>query len=214
MDEFWEQLAARSGVGLYQCGLHESISEYLVHLDDSDLSAMSTKAKLFKLIRSLFHLVHTFSLADSMTAVFEKQDLKFMYPENWSLTQDIDQQELPWQVTLETPKGALFSISVFDKDADAKTLIDNTTEALREQYEDIEVSEIADPFHGYDSTGADAFFYCLDFLVTSRVRVIATDRYTYLFYNQAESREFDTNEQVFQAIALNVLQNATDLQNS
>jgi len=149
-----------------------------------------------------------------MTAVFEKQDLKFMYPENWSLTEDVGQQELPWQVNLEAPKGALLSISVFDKDVDAKSLIDNTTAALREQYEDLEVSESVESFHGYDSTVANAFFYCLDFLVTARVRVIATDRYAYVFYNQAESREFDTNEQVFQAIALNVLQNAAELQKS
>lgn len=131
-----------------------------------------------------------------------------MYPENWTLTEDVG-GELPWQVTLETPKGALFSISVFAKDADARSLIDNTTAALREQYEDLEISEIAEPFHGYDSTACNAFFYCLDFLVTARMRVIGTDAYTYLFYYQAESREFDTNEQVFQAIAVSVLQNAT-----
>ena len=45
--------------GLYQGQLHESISEYLVHLDDSDLSAMSTKAKLFRLVRLDYHLVQT-----------------------------------------------------------------------------------------------------------------------------------------------------------
>jgi len=88
-----------------------------------------------------------------MTAVFEKRDLKFMYPENWSLTEDIGQQELPWQVTLESPKGALFSISVFPSGVDAKSLIDNTTGALREQYEDVEINEVSEPFHGYDSAG-------------------------------------------------------------
>lgn len=142
-----------------------------------------------------------------MTATYEKQDLKFMYPENWTLTQN-DDQNLPWEVSLETPSGALFSINVFPAGTDETDLVAGISSALSEQYEDAEITEASGPFHGHDAIGADAYFYCLDFLVSARARVIATGKYVYTFYYQAESREFDTNEQVFQAIAVSVLQNA------
>ena len=143
-----------------------------------------------------------------MTASYEKQDLKFIYPENWTLTQN-DDQDLPWEVSLETPSGALFSINVFQGGTDRAELVAGISSALSEQYEDAEITQTTEPFHGHEAIGADAFFYCLDFLVSARVRVIETDTYVYVFFYQAESREFDTNEKVFQAIAVSVLQNAS-----
>ena len=116
-----------------------------------------------------------------MTATYQKQDLKFIYPENWKLTQN-DDQNLPWEVSLETPSGALLSINVFPADADQAQLVAGISNALSEQYEDAEITPASGPFHGHEATGADAYFYCLDFLVSARVRVIATDQYLSLIH--------------------------------
>ena len=141
-----------------------------------------------------------------MTAVYEKHDVRFMYPENWRLSEDNDGR-VPWEISLETPEGGLWSVSIFPAETDPQDLIKKSVEALKQQYEDVEVNELTTDFSGFQSTGFDAYFYCLDFLVTAQIRVIQAERYTYVFYDQAESREFDNNSQVFQAIATSLLEN-------
>ena len=49
-------------------------------------------------------------------------------------------------------------------------------------------------------------FYCLDFLIRTRLQVVRTTDYQLLFWFQAEDREFDKQELVFKALATSLLQ--------
>lgn len=140
-----------------------------------------------------------------MTATYEKHGLKFLYPENWKLTDGQD-VEPPYQVEIETPSGGIWSVSVFPSDSDSDELLADSVRALQDTYEDVEI-DVANPdFTDYPSEGIDAYFYCLDFLVMARIRVLQTQRYKLVLLFQAESREFDGYLDVFRAITTSLLQ--------
>ena len=140
-----------------------------------------------------------------MTATYEKHGLKFLYPENWKLAdgQDI---ELPYQVEIEAPSGAIWSVNVFPSDADTDELLADAVRGLQETYEDVEIDEASSDFPGFESQGIEAYFYCLDFMVMARIRVIETKRYKLVFLFQAESRDFEGYHDVFRAISTSLLQ--------
>ena len=140
-----------------------------------------------------------------MTATYEKHGLKFLYPENWKLTDGQD-LELPYQVEVETPTGGLWSVNAFPPDADPDELLAAAIQGLQDTYEDIELSATANEFEGYQSLGVDAYFYCLDFMVMARVQVIQTQAYILVLLFQAESRDFDQQLDVFRAMTTSLLQ--------
>jgi hypothetical protein len=140
-----------------------------------------------------------------MTATYQKLGLTFLYPENWKLTDETD-SDLPCSVSLETPAGdAIWSIHIHDFDADPDEILKSTLMTLQETYPDLEASRIDSDLRQFPGTGIDALFYCLDFLVKARLQVIPTDDYQLLFWFQAEDREFDKLEPVFQAMTVSAI---------
>ena len=144
-----------------------------------------------------------------MTATYEKHGLKFLYPENWKLTDGQD-VELPYQVEIETPSGGIWSVNVFPKHAEMDELLADAVKGLQETYDDVEISEANPDFDDYQSKGIEAYFYCLDFMVMARIRVIETNRYKLVLLFQAESRDFDVSHDVFRAITTSLLQSIDD----
>ena len=140
-----------------------------------------------------------------MPATFEKLGVSFLYPENWKLTDETD-SELPCSVSLETPAGdAFWSVHIYQIDADQDEILKETVNSLRETYPDLEVSSVESDFEQFPGTAIEALFYCLDFLIRVRLQVIQTPEYQLLFWFQAEDREFDKQEPIFQAMATSVL---------
>ena len=141
-----------------------------------------------------------------MTAVFENQELQFIYPENWKLSQSQDSDDFV-EISLETPEGGIWSVSVFNDGSTEHELLEACASALSEQYEDFERSDFSGEVCGFDSIGFDAHFYCLDFLVTAQARALGSGGQTLNIFCQAESREFDNQKEVFAAITQSLLSN-------
>ena len=140
-----------------------------------------------------------------MTAVYEKHGVRFMYPENWKLT-DGQELDLPFQVTVENPDGGIWSVNVFSSEFDTDELLDKALEGLQETYDDVEISETTNDFEDFDPKGVEAYFYCLDFIVMAKIQVIESPQYKFVFLFQAESRDFEQQHEVFLAIATSLLQ--------
>ena len=142
-----------------------------------------------------------------MTAIYEKRGIKFLYPENWAL-QDEANAELSSAISLEAPGGAAFwSVHLYERDADADEILTEATATLAETYEDLETTPSTVDLGEFPGEAVECMFYCLDFLIRVRLQVIATPANQALFWYQAEDRDFEKYEQVFQAIALSLLQN-------
>lgn len=140
-----------------------------------------------------------------MTAVFEKHEIQFMYPENWKLVENNETDDFV-EVSLESPEGCIWSVSVFPSETDADSLIEHCSEALNDQYEDFERFDYQGEIDQIPVIGFDANFYCLDFLVTAAARALKCGDKCLNIYYQAESRDFDKNAQVFNAITLSLVQ--------
>ena len=141
-----------------------------------------------------------------MTAVYDRLGYKFMYPENWKLTDSTD-DSVPHEITVDSPDGAaMWSVHVYSDESQPEQLLEQTIESLRETYPDLELSNLDDESSEKSLEGNEALFYCLDFLVRIRLQVFQTDQHRVLAWYQAEDREFEKMELVFQAMTTSLLQ--------
>jgi hypothetical protein len=137
-------------------------------------------------------------------AVYNKLDVQFLYPENWSIV-DEEQTDWPRTVTLQSQETSFWTLLVYPPREPTGPLIDHVIETIREEYKELELLEAKESFGGTDSTGVDICFFYLDLLVEAKIRVISTPAATLLLHYQAESREFDDMQPVFRAITYSLL---------
>jgi hypothetical protein len=141
-----------------------------------------------------------------MPAEFNKLGLRFQYPDNWSLEED-DALAGRQSVTVYSPGGAFWSISVHPHTADPKRLAKAAVEAMQEEYKELEVEATEESVAGHPMIGYDLNFYYLDLTSTATVRCLRTGRATYAVFCQAEDREYNEIQAVFQAMTTSLIQN-------
>lgn len=140
-----------------------------------------------------------------MTATYQKHGLQFLYPGNWLLS-DEGWPDLPCSISLESPDGnAFWSVHFYGLESDPDEILKETLDTLRETYPDLEISNCSADFAIPLESGVEAMFYCLDFLVRIRLQVVKLERFRALFWHQAEDRQFDQLEMVFQAIGISLI---------
>jgi len=139
-----------------------------------------------------------------MPALFDKQGIKFQYPENWTVEAStaIDEDG----VTLYSPGGGFWSVVVRDGGDEPAQVAEVVLETMRELYDDLDSAAVEEPVAGEELVGHDVNFYCLDMTNTAQIRAFRRDGKTYLVLYQAEDREFDAIEPVFRAITRSLVQ--------
>lgn len=153
-----------------------------------------------------------------MTAVYDKLGLKFLYPENWRLTDDPD-SDPPRVITLENPDGSVtWSAHVYPavtdtgESTDSDSVLKATLATLQESYEDLEISPDQQELGGFSASGVEVLFYCLDFLVRAQLHIVRAKEHLLLFWTQAEDRAFEAQHIVFKAISTSLLQSLTAIE--
>ncbi|MEO1528616.1 MAG: hypothetical protein AAFX06_24615 [Planctomycetota bacterium] len=141
-----------------------------------------------------------------MPAQFDSFGLRFLYPDNWTVAQR-EEAEGDEGITLELSEGGFFSVET-TVTSEPDTLIDELAAAITSDYEDPERESITLEMLP-DSPAADLRFYYLDLLIVSRIVVYqrGEDRDSLVIQLQAESREFDKNQPVFDAILKQIVEN-------
>ena len=136
-----------------------------------------------------------------MPGTFSGFGVQFLYPDNWKVR---DSSELGEEntdgVMLETPEGAFFALNRYVGINEAQPVIDQAIEAMREEYEELEVQSYDDPQGVASDAGAELGFYYLDLLITARLLAIRDRNDVLLVQIQGESRDFDRQEPVFAAM--------------
>ena len=140
-----------------------------------------------------------------MPAIYENLGIRFLYPENWSIV-DEERDGWPRSVTVQSPETSFWTLLVYPPRQAIGPIIDHVIESIRETYEELEVLEAKETIGDIATSGVDICFFYLDLLVEAKIRVLSTPSATLLWHCQAESREFDKMEPVFQAIAVSLLQ--------
>jgi hypothetical protein len=145
-----------------------------------------------------------------MTATYDDNDLRFMYPENWSLgASDLIAGYDCRQVTLESPGGGLWMLYVFTPGTNPEQPIRSIREVIDQQYPGVEWSDVSGSFHDYPCAGHDGYFYSLDFLVCVRIRSFQTLAHTFVVVVQSENQDLDRLSSVYDAITLSLLRSST-----
>jgi hypothetical protein len=139
-----------------------------------------------------------------MTAIYDRLGVRFLYPENWKITED-NTTELPRSVAMESPRGGTWELIVYDEQRDADGLTGEVLSAMRKEYEEIEISPCSTQFGDVPAGGYNLYFYHLDLLVNSRALAAQFGEKTVLLLWQAEDREFEELEPVFTAMATSLL---------
>jgi hypothetical protein len=139
-----------------------------------------------------------------MPATFNGLGISFQYPDNWSLD-DSDALLGRKSVTVYSPGGAFWSVTVHSASADPAKLAAAVVEALKQEYEGLEAQDAEETIAGQHLIGYDLAFYCLDLTNTAQVRSLQAGNSTYTLYCQAEDREFERVRRVFQAISTALL---------
>ena len=134
-----------------------------------------------------------------MPATFDSFGVKFLYPDNWTIAERAE-DESEEGMTLELPSGGFFSIELEDEGLSDEEIIDRVHDTLKAEYHEIEVESIQLDGAAEDERTTELRFYYLDLLIISRVILVKKDGETLVVQIQAESRDFDSNEQVFAAI--------------
>ena len=103
-------------------------------------------------------------------------------------------------VMLETPEGAFFAVNRYPNIDDTGPVVDQAIDAMRAEYEELEIREYDDPSGVPSDSGAELNFYYLDLRITARLIGIRDRDDVLLVQIQGESRDFDKLDPVFGAM--------------
>ncbi len=138
-----------------------------------------------------------------MIAEFNQWGIQFRYPENWAVDSDGRRGGLR-SISVHSPGGAFWSVT--SDGPEDQSLVQHVVNTLCEEYDHCETEAIARQIAGHRVEGFELNFYCLDFLITAHVLSLrAQTGYLAVLY-QAESRDFEQLQPVFDAISSSLVQ--------
>lgn len=139
-----------------------------------------------------------------MPAVYAHGGIKFLYPENWTLAgQSLD--TVPIVVELQSPASAFWTLHVYPLETDPSEIVDELRDAMLAEYENLEAEAVEESEGEAPVIGYDMSFYCLDFIVTAKIRSWRVGNSIVLTHAQAEDREFDEIAPIFHAMTVSLL---------
>ena len=144
-----------------------------------------------------------------MPARFDRLGVSFQYPDNWTLD-DSDARLGRQSVTVYSPGGAFWSVAIHSGSAKPAKLAAAVVEAMKKEYAWLEADETRETLAGHDLLGYNLAFYCLDMINTAQIRSLTIAQTTYTIFCQAEDREFERLQMVFQAMTVSLLSGLDD----
>lgn len=139
-----------------------------------------------------------------MSGIYDEEGISFQYPENWQLGQTQD-DETSVQVTVSSPNTAFWSLSVYPGERDVRLLLQEVLQAMQAEYPELEYEQADQWIDKQPLVGYDIQFLCFDLTSTALVRVFTHRGATCLVLAQAEDRELEVAEPVFQAMIVSLL---------
>jgi hypothetical protein len=136
-------------------------------------------------------------------AVYDNWGIHFLYPDNWTV--DETESEGEKSVTVQSPGGAFWSITLHERQADPALLATAALEALQVEYHDSEFEAVEDQVAGQTIVGFDFSFFYLDFTNTAVIRAFQMPSASCLLLCQAEDHELEELGKVFHAITTSLL---------
>jgi hypothetical protein len=144
-----------------------------------------------------------------MPSTYQQNGIELLYPDNWKVVDEQPRSDPP-AVTLQSPGTGYWNLTIYPDSQEPEDLTAETVNAMRAEYDPIEVEPVECSFGKQLAGGYQMEFYCLDFIVKARTIALRTTSQTLLFVHQAEDREFKELEPIFAALVVSVLGNLRD----
>ncbi len=139
-----------------------------------------------------------------MVATYDRHGIRFAYPENWELSEDY-QGSGSHCVTLQSPNSGFWMLQALQTAKSADLLAAEALQSVKQEYGDVEFVRVDEQIEGTQSVGYDLAFYCLDFVVSAKIRSFLLEQRKYVLLWQAEDGEFEHLHAVFLAITVSLL---------
>ena len=141
-----------------------------------------------------------------MPAEFNKMGISFLYPDNWTLDED-DAKAGGESVTVFSPGGAFWSVSVHPPSTDPERLAKAALKAMEEEYKELEIEQARQTIADQKMIGYNINFYYLDMTNTASILCFRGTGASYAVFWQAEDRELNSIQDVFLAVTTSFVNN-------
>jgi len=138
-----------------------------------------------------------------MPAHYDRLDVRFLYPENWTLREELD--DWPHEITVQSPGSAWWELQVYPTKMPPEKLAAEILQAMQAEYKDVESEPLAEDIGPWPVVGYSLNFFCLDLLIAFQVRCLCVKEHTYVLIYEAEDQEFDRQQLVFEAMTRSLL---------
>ncbi|MHB8973501.1 MAG: hypothetical protein ACYC3X_28085 [Pirellulaceae bacterium] len=142
-----------------------------------------------------------------MVATYDQHEISFVYPENWELREEYQSADTHC-VTLQSPGSGFWMLQAVRTAKSPELLAAEALRSVKQEFGDVEVVRVEEELEGTQTVGYDLLFYCLDFIVSAKVRSFAVEGRSYVLLWQAEDTEFNAISPVFAAITASLLNQA------
>lgn len=135
-----------------------------------------------------------------MIQTFERDGIRFLYPAGWAVEPGEEPGEGEWSVSVHSPETAFILVSL-RPDADTPAdLADQTLDALRAEYKELDAANAVETLAGQPAIGHDLDFLTLDTAVTCWTRCLDTPAGPLLVMCQVSEHDRGRNEPVLRAV--------------
>ncbi|MCA9132292.1 MAG: hypothetical protein KDA45_04030 [Planctomycetales bacterium] len=132
--------------------------------------------------------------------------ISFLYPDSWKIEEEVAGDS----VTVESSEGAFVSISRSPNLEDLQGALQAAQATMQEEYEEVERESCNLTIADQPLEGVILRFVFIDLIVCSQLLAFTHAGATYLVQIQAEDRDFDRLQPVFEAILTSLCQNLAD----
>jgi hypothetical protein len=130
---------------------------------------------------------------------FERDGIRFQYPTNWTLESEED-ADGGWSATVQSLETAFLLITLRPDADNAAELADQTFDALKTEYKELDAANAVGSFAGQLAIGHDIDFLTLDTAITCWTRCVQTLAGPLLVMCQVSEYERERHEPVLRAM--------------
>ena len=139
--------------------------------------------------------------ADGQLGKYAGLGISTLFPQNWKAEENLEART----VTIESPQGAFIAISKLDDPGQLEGALKQVRETMEEEYDEVEQEPFKRVLADVELIGITQRFAYLDLIVTSHLTTFVAGEGVYLVQIQAEDRDMDRLQAVFDAMLTSIL---------
>lgn len=134
-----------------------------------------------------------------MISEFNRSGISVRYPSNWTIETEASGPD-DWTVTIQSPATAFVLLSLRPDARDPADLADQTFDALKAEYRELDAEDRVETIAGQAAIGHDIDFLTVDTAIICRTRCLETPSGPLLVMVQTSEYDRAKNEPVLQAV--------------